>query len=149
MRAAPAAIPKEVAVEPCNAASLTSVPLAVPLLAAALSAFVFAKQRRPSRIVPLRLARPEEHPVRRSLTRPRLVLSPRERAALARVYQIWHWSLRTIGSPALQPKAFANSGSVEGGPIARKWSRGCGFVLSRSFANSGRMFAAQTRAQAR
>ena len=125
------------------------VPLALPLLAAAFSAFVFARQRGPSRIVGLYLARPGDRQVRRRFTLPRLVLSARERAAVAVLYQIWHWSLRTIGSPGLQAKAFANSGSVEGGPIARNSARGWGFVFSRSFARSGRMLAAQTRAHAR
>jgi len=98
------------------------VPLAVPLLAAAFAAFIFASQRRPSRILRLHLARPEDPPARRRFGRPRLVLSARERAA--RLYQIWQSSLRTIASPVLHPKALANSGIVDGGPIARNRCRG-------------------------
>ena len=41
-----------------------------------------------------------------------------------RLYQIRQSSLRTIGSPGVQPEAFANSGSVEGGPVARDCGRG-------------------------
>ena len=53
------------------------------------------------------------------------------------------------GLPALQLNAFANSGSVEGGPIARNCESGCGLVFIRSFESSGRMLAAHTRAHAR
>ena len=66
-----------------------------------------------------------------------------------RRHQIAQSSERTIGSPALQEKAFANSGRLEGAPIARNRSSGCGFVLVSSRANSGRSLVAQTWAQAR
>src|SRR5262249_26393688 len=125
------------------------VSVAVPLFAAALAVFVFARQRGPSRIVRLHLARPDEVRTRRRLAWPRLVPTPREKAALSALYQIWQRSLRTIGSPALQENAFANSGRVDGGPIARNCDSGWGLVFMRSFASSGRMFAAQTRAHAR
>src|SRR5262249_43452998 len=58
-----------------------SIPVAVPLLAAAFAAFVFAKQRRPSILVRLHLARPEDPAARRGFVVPRLVLSPRQPAA--------------------------------------------------------------------
>ena len=35
---------------------------------------------------------------------------------------------RTIASPSLQLKAFANSSSTEGGPFARQWPDECGLV---------------------
>src|SRR5262249_28343097 len=66
-----------------------------------------------------------------------------------RPHQISQRSARTMGSPLLQENAFANSGRFEGGPIARKRPRGCGFVLTIRRANSGRSLVAQIRAQER
>src|SRR6266508_3298724 len=64
-------------------------------------------------------------------------------------YQIRQRSERTIGSPALQPNAAANSGMFEGAPIARKRPSGWGFVLVCKRSNSGRPFVAHTLAQFR
>ena len=47
-------------------------------------------------------------------------------------------SERTIGSPALQENALANSAMFDGAPIARKRSRGCSLVFVTRRANSGR-----------
>src|SRR6266508_4292895 len=62
-------------------------------------------------------------------------------------HQIRQRSERTIGSPALQPNAAANSGRFEGAPIARKRPSGWGFVLVCKRSNSGRAFIAHTLAQ--
>ena len=55
-------------------------------------------------------------------------------------YQIRQRSVseRTIGDPALHPKAFANDGMFESGPFVRNCPSGCSFVLIIRRANSGR-----------
>ena len=57
----------------------------VPLIAVAFAAAVFARQRRPSTIVQLHLARPRVRFERAPWRLPRLVLSEKERRALARL----------------------------------------------------------------
>ena len=57
----------------------------VPLLALAFAAAVFARQRRPSAIVQLHLARPSVRFERAPWRFPRLVLSEKERRAFARL----------------------------------------------------------------
>ncbi len=47
-------------------------------------------------------------------------------------------SERTIGDPALHPKAFANAGMFETGPSVRNCPSGCSVVLIRSRAASER-----------
>ena len=69
--------------------------------------------------------------------------------ARPRGYQIWQTSVRTIGSPALHENAAAKEARFDGAPIARNCGSGCGFVFIRSFANSGRTLAPQTRAHPR
>src|SRR3546814_10814483 len=66
-------------------------------------------------------------------------------------YQIrTRWSSgRTIGSPALQPNASANTGMFDGAPIARNFAGACGSVLSRTSCALSRMLPRQTRAQLR
>ena len=59
------------------------VSLMVPLLAVAFAAFVFARQRSPSTIVQLHLARPSVWSDRARWRLPRLVLSETERRAFA------------------------------------------------------------------
>ena len=61
------------------------VSLMVPLIAVAFAAVVFARQRRPSTIVQLHLARPSVRFERAPWRLPRLVLSERERRAFARL----------------------------------------------------------------
>ena len=61
------------------------VPLMAPVIALAFAAVVFARQRRPSPIVQLHLARPRVRFERAPWRLPRLVLSERERRALARL----------------------------------------------------------------
>jgi hypothetical protein len=60
-----------------------SVPVAVPLLAAAFAVFVFARQRRPSRIVVLGIFRLQKVSRRSGFEWPRLELSDAERRLLA------------------------------------------------------------------
>ena len=57
----------------------------VPLIAVAFAAAVFARQRRPSTIVQLHLARPSVRFERAPWRLPRLVLSEKERRAFARM----------------------------------------------------------------
>ena len=57
----------------------------VPLIAVAFAAVVFARQRRPSTIVQLYLARPSVRFERAPWRLPRLVLSESERRAFARL----------------------------------------------------------------
>jgi hypothetical protein len=57
----------------------------VPLIAVAFAAVVFARQRRPSTIVQLHLSRPKVRFERAPWQLPRLVLSEKERRALARL----------------------------------------------------------------
>ena len=61
------------------------VSLMVPLIAVAFAAVIFARQRRPSTIVQLHLARPSVRFDRAPWRLPRLVLSEKERRALARL----------------------------------------------------------------
>ena len=58
----------------------------------------------------------------------------------AQCYQIRQRSVseRTIGDPALHPKAFANAGMFETGPSVRNCPSGCSFVLMSKRAASGR-----------
>ena len=60
--------------------------------------------------------------------------APRNRglhkARSAPAYQIVQRSSRTMGSPALQPKACWKAGIFEGAPMARKLCRGCGLVFT-------------------
>src|SRR5712664_1058994 len=64
-------------------------------------------------------------------------------------YQILHACSRTIDSPFLQPKAFANSAIFESGPLPRNLGSGCGLVLAINRAYSIRSLAPQTCAQPR
>ena len=88
------------------------VPLMVPLLAFAFAAFVFARQRRPSTIVQLYLARPRVRPERVALRLPRLVLAPAERRAIERLVSVVRELAGPVGSRALGPRlerVFAHS----------------------------------------
>ena len=87
---APTSVPVEVPVrehafESALAPAPQEVSLMVPLIAVAFAAFVFARQRRPSTIVQLHLARPSVRFEGAPWRLPRLVLSERERRALARL----------------------------------------------------------------
>ena len=76
---------REHAFETTFAPAPQGIPLMVPLLALACAAVVFARQRRPSTIVQLHLARPGVRFERAPWGLPRLVLSEKERRALARL----------------------------------------------------------------
>src|SRR5438876_6948770 len=59
-------------------------------------------------------------------------------------YQILQACSRTIASPFLQPKAFANSALFESGPLPRNLGSGCGLVLAINRAYSIRSLEPQT-----
>jgi MYXO-CTERM domain-containing protein len=91
----------------CGCASATepgSVPVLVPILVA-VAAFVWARQRWGPRPVLLRLARPEAEVRHRIFSRPRLVLSDRERRALSALRELFERAPR----PALVPLRAATS----------------------------------------
>src|SRR2546426_821048 len=64
-------------------------------------------------------------------------------------YQIRQASFRTIRSPALQPKALANSGMFEIGPLTRHLAAECGSPRTWVRSPSGVDLAAQTCAHPR
>ena len=68
-----------------SATAPQEVSLMVPLIAVAFAAVVFARQRRPSTIVQLYLARPSVRFERAPWRLPRLVLSEKERRVFARL----------------------------------------------------------------
>ena len=76
---------REHAFETTFAPAPQGVPLMAPVIALAFAAVVFARQRRPSTIVQLHLARPSVRFERAPWRLPRLVLSEKERRALARL----------------------------------------------------------------
>src|ERR1700737_3906302 len=59
-------------------------------------------------------------------------------------YQILQTCPRTMASPFLQAKAWANSAMLDKGPLPRKRGSGCGFVLAINRAYSRRSLAPQT-----
>ena len=74
------------------------VPMAVPLMAAVFAAIVFARQRRPAKIVVLGIFRPEIVRDRARFQRPRLELSFAERRFFARLAERCR---RLLGKPLL------------------------------------------------
>jgi hypothetical protein len=74
------------------------VPMAVPLMAAVFAAIVFARQRRPSRIVVLGISRPERASIRSDFRWPRLELSFAERRFCGRLAESCR---RLVGKPLL------------------------------------------------
>src|SRR3954468_6776259 len=63
---------------------------------------------------------------------------------IATLYQTRQAFCRTMGSPALQPKALAKSGEFETTPLVRNWPGECGLLNAIVRANSGRTFSHHT-----
>ena len=79
--------------------SSDGIPLALVLLVAGVAIFAYAGQRRGARLVLLHLARPEPEREKRRFRRPRLVLSDRERRAVASVRALFERGPTTAAVP--------------------------------------------------